>query len=236
MNFAWVLIAAAWAASAAEEEGFVPLFDGSTLGQWGGAAGFWRVEDGAITGETTAERTLAHHSYLIWRGGEFEDFELRLSFRLLSGNSGVQYRSRDLGDQEVAGYQCNIETKKPGRTAILEEMKGGRGGALAEVGRRVEIGPDGSRMVLGQIGDPARIEASIDMRGWNQLVIIARGDRLIHKLNGHVVVDVTDRQKGNAAGHGILALQLHAGRPMKVQFKDVRLKRLDREACGRLLR
>lgn len=222
---AWLLLVAAACARAGDnEEGFVALFDGSDLGQWDGASGYWRVEDGSITGETTPGRKLAHHSYLIWRGGELTDFELRLSFRLISGNSGIQYRSRDLGDHDVAGYQCNIETARSGRTAVLEEMKNGRGGALAEAGQRVRIVANGRRDVLGPAGDPQQIESSIDKRGWNQLSIIARGDRLIHTLNGHVVVDVTDCQTGKAARSGIIALQLHAGKPMKVQFKNIRVK------------
>lgn len=225
MFSSWLLIAIL--AVAGGNDGFVPLFDGATLAGWDGEDGFWSVEDGAITGKTTAERLLAHHSYLIWRGGELGEFELRLSFRLSSGNSGVQYRSRELDDYDVAGYQCNIETSRPGRTGILEEMKNGRGGTLAEWGQQVRIEPDGRRVVTGRTGETEAIGSSIDKRGWNRLTIIARGDRLVHVLNGQIVVDVTDRQRGKSARRGILALQLHAGRPMKVQFKDIELKRLD---------
>jgi len=207
------------------EAGFVSLFNGRNLDGWDGAAGYWRVEDGAITGETTKERPLSYHTYLIWRGGEVADFELRLSFRLVSGNSGVQYRSTDLGNHVVAGYQCNIQTAKAGRTAILEEMKKGRGGILAHIGEQVVIEPDGKRTVKAKLCDPATVEAIIDRRGWNTLTIIAKGDRLIHKLNGQVVTDAVDRETGKAASRGILALQLHSGKPMKVQFKDIRLRK-----------
>jgi hypothetical protein len=106
-------------------EGWIKPFNGEDLTGWDGAEGLWRVSNGTIIGETTSKRPLEHHSYLIWRGGEVEDFELRLKFRISRqrGNSGVQYRSRDLGNHNVAGYQCNIQTTRPGATAVLEEMK-----------------------------------------------------------------------------------------------------------------
>jgi hypothetical protein len=221
----WLLVAAAACVGAGDDAEFVPIFNGRDLEGWDGAPGYWFVENGLLTGRTTADRPLKRHSYLIWRGGPLDDFELRLAFRLRSGNSGVQYRGRDLGDHDVAGYQCNIQTAKPGATAVLEEMKNGRGGRLAEVGKRVEIAPHGERVVTGQTGDSLQIESTLDRRGWNQLTIIARGDRLIHKLNGRVAIDVTDRQEGKAARSGILALQLHSGKPMTVEFKDIRLAR-----------
>lgn len=201
------------------------LFNGRDLAGWEGAAGFWRVEDGAITGQTTPDHKLAHHTYLIWRGGKVADFELRQQFRLVKGNSGVQYRSRELPDFVVTGYQCNIETGRRGFTAVLEEMKG-RGGHLAEVGQQVRFHRDGAREVTGTTGSPALIEAAIKPRDWNELIIRAEGPRLRHWVNGRLVVDVTDEQEGKAARSGILALQLHSGPPMKVQFKDIRLKRL----------
>ncbi len=202
---------------------FTPIFNGRDLSGWDGKAGYWSVREGVITGETTRPRPLEHHSYLIWRGGMPGDFELRLKFRIFSGNSGVQYRSSDLGDFLVRGYQCNICTSAAGRTGILEEMKNGRGGALAEVGQCVRFDPDGRRIVVGHIDDADRVEQSLDPKGWNELSIVAIGDRLIHKVNGRIIVDVVDRQTNKSAQCGIIALQLHAGRPMKVQFADIRL-------------
>lgn len=217
------------ATQAAQPEG-MPLFNGRDLSGWEGAAGLWRVEDGAITGETTADRKLAYHSYLFWRDGQVADFELRLRFRLLRGNSGVQYRSRELPGFVVAGYQCNIETGRPGFTAVLEEMKG-RGGHLAEAGQQVRFRADGTRTVTGHTDNPSDIEAAIRRTDWNQLVIRAEGPRLRHWINGRLVVDVVDEQQGKSVRSGVLALQLHDGPPMKVQFKDIRLQRLPEAAC-----
>ena len=128
-----------------------------------------------------------------------------------------------MGNFLVRGYQCNICTSSAGHTGILEEMKNGRGGALAEVGQRVRFDPNGRRIVLGLIDGADRVEKSLDRKGWNRLSIVAIGDRLVHKINGFTVVDVIDRQTNKSAQRGIIALQLHAGRPMKVQCRNIRL-------------
>jgi hypothetical protein len=213
--------------TAAAAEDWQTIFNGKDLAGWDGEAGCWSVEDGAITGQTTPERPLRHHSYIIWRGGEVADFELQLKFRVSGrhGNSGVQYRSRDLGGHDVGGCQCNIEVGRAGSTAVLEEMKG-RGGHLAEIGQIVRFSADGVREVVGSTGNGDEINRSLIKDGWNDLTIRAEGPRLQHWLNGRLAVDVTDLQTNKAAQAGILALQLHTGPPMKVQFKNVRLRRL----------
>src|SRR3954471_20415542 len=93
------------------EAGFVTLFDGKTLAGWDGDPRLWSVEDGAITGRTTAEKTTKQNTFLIWRGGEPEDFELRLKCRIRGNNSGIQYRSTDEGNWVVRGYQCDLGTE-----------------------------------------------------------------------------------------------------------------------------
>src|SRR5713101_3748281 len=82
---------------AAHPAGFKPLFDGRSLGQWDGDKTFWRVEGGAIVGETTAEKQPADkkNTFLIYRGGEYGNFELRFKYKVAGFNSGIQYRSVD---------------------------------------------------------------------------------------------------------------------------------------------
>ncbi len=205
---------------------WIEPFNGSDLKDWDGAPGLWRVENGVLIGETK-DRSLEHHSYLIWRGGKLKDFELRLQFRVPGkhGNSGVQYRSRALGNHQVAGYQCNIHPRKNGSTAVLEEMKNGRGGHLADIGQKVELKSGNIRSVVGSIGNPATINGSLKRNDWNDLVIRAEGNRLRHWLNGHLAVDVSDNDV-KAASEGILALQAHYGPPMRVEFRNLRLRKL----------
>ncbi|HOW65460.1 MAG TPA: DUF1080 domain-containing protein [Candidatus Paceibacterota bacterium] len=207
----------------AGEPAVVELFNGRDLNGWDGDPKFWSVRDEAITGETTAANPTKNNTFLIWRGGEVADFELRLKYRIRGGNSGIQYRSKDLGNWISGGYQADIEAGT-NYTGILYEERGR--GILALRGEKVTIGAEGKKQVTASIGTAAEIQAAIKADDWNDYVVKAQGNHLVHIVNGKVTVDVTDEQTAQAAKTGILALQVHAGPPMTVQFKDVRLIRL----------
>jgi len=223
------------AARAEVEPGFRSLFNGADLTGWAGRTSHWSVQDGAITGTTTRETPARGNTFLIARDGDRDlivgDFELRCSFRFTSdwGNSGIQYRSKALPDFVVHGYQADMETGTNYSGILYEE--GGRG-ILCERGKKVVIRDDPARPgqpkieVVGTLGDAREMGALLRPREWNDYVIIARGNHLQHFINGHQTVDVVDEQSGKAAATGILALQLHAGPPMQVQFKNIRLKTL----------
>jgi type 1 glutamine amidotransferase len=209
-------------ALAADDDGFTPIFNGENLDGWSGDEKFWRVEDGAITGQTTAENPTSGNTFIIWRQGQVDDFELKLNYRIVGGNSGIQYRSTDLGNHVVGGYQADFEAGDTWSGAHYHER--GRG-ILAKRGEKTEVGPDGKVKVLETLGEGAELQSKIKKEDWNEYHIIAAGNHFIHKINGVVMSDVTDNDKNGFRQSGILALQLHAGPPMKVQFKDIRLKR-----------
>ena len=211
---------------AADDAGFVPIFDGKTLDGWEGNPDIWRVEDGAIVGQTIAEKPIKANTFLIWRQGKLDDFELRLSYRLTGGNSGVQYRSReftDVGPFVVGGYQGDFEsgTKYSG---ILYEERGR--GILTLRGQRMRINNDGTKTPGEPIGTAEDLQKSIKPGDWNELRIIAQGSKLQHFINGQLMSETVDEQEGKRTLEGILAFQVHQGPPMKVEFKDVHLKRL----------
>jgi hypothetical protein len=214
---------------AAQEEGFLSLFNGKDLSGWDGDPKFWSVRDGAITGQTTPENPTKGNTFLIWRGGTVDDFELRFSYRLVGGNSGVQYRSRDLGNWVVGGYQADFEAG-PRYSGILYE-EGGRG-ILADRGQLTVIEGDPKDpkkhqvKVIGSLGKSEEIQQVIQPEEWNDYVVIARGNQLIHIINGRVTAMAIDDHQAARAKSGILALQLHAGPPMLLQMKDIRLKPL----------
>jgi hypothetical protein len=208
----------------ADEEGFVSIFNGKDLSGWEGDSVHWSVEDGAITGRITPETVLkGNNTFLIWRGGEPADFELRLKFRLQASNSGVQYRSKVLDPQKfiVGGYQADIDTT--GRYIGINYEERGRG-ILVERGQKVEIGPDGKKTVVGALGDKDELLKKIKLGDWNEYTIIAQGNHLTHIINGTPMSEVIDNQPGKALTAGVIALQIHQGPPMVVQFKDVRIK------------
>ena len=206
------------------EEGFISLFDGKTLKGWDGNSKFWSVRDGAITGQTTSENPTKGNTFIIWRGGTVDDFELRLKFKIAGGNSGIQYRSKDRGNWVVGGYQADFEAGDT-FSGILYEEKGR--GILARRGQLTHItAEDGKHKinVIASLGDTKEINTVIKKEGWNDYQILARGNQLLHIINGRVTCQVKDDDAARAAKSGILALQLHAGPPMIVQFKDIRIK------------
>jgi type 1 glutamine amidotransferase len=218
-----LLLAAPSRATADDDAGFVSLFDGKTLAGWEGKPEFWRVEDGAIVGETTPEKPTTGNTFLIWRQGLVDDFELTCSYRLTGGNSGVQYRSKDLGDFVVGGYQADFESG-PKYSGILYEEKGR--GILAERGQRMTISAEGAKVAGAPIGTADDLQKVIKPGEWNDLRIVARGNKLQHFINGQLMSETTDEQPDKRRMEGVLALQVHAGPPMKLEVKDVRLKRL----------
>ena len=202
-----------------------PIFNGTDLAGWKGVEGFWSVKDGAITGQTTAEKPVKTNTFLIW-DGEVGDFELKFKYKIVGGNSGVQYRSKvvDPAYSVVAGYQADFEAGKTYSGILYEEKLRG---ILAQRGQIVTIadGEGGKPKieVTGSVGRSDEIQDSIKPEEWNDYKIVARGNRLKHYINGRQTVDVTD-ESAVGAKKGVLALQLHAGAPMTVQFKDVILK------------
>ncbi|NLY00010.1 MAG: DUF1080 domain-containing protein [Rhodopirellula sp.] len=208
------------------EEGFQPIFNGKSLDGWEGDPDLWQVEDGAITGRTNAEKPLKHNSFLIWREGEVGDFELRLEYRLEGGNSGIQYRSwqepESAGKWVIGGYQADIADNAK-YTGILygERFRG----ILALRGQKVVIGENHKPTVVEQFADSDKLQSAINPDGWNQYRIVARDFHFIHEINGQKMIEAMDEDTEMRRPSGLLALQVHVGPPMKVQFRNIRLKR-----------
>jgi hypothetical protein len=229
-------LAALAASSHAAESGFKSIFNGKDLTGWDGNKQFWSVRDGAITGQTTATNMVDGNTFLVWKGGEPKDFEFRAMFRLTAqndaafGNSGVQYRSHVIDPEKfvVGGYQADIDLSGKYAGMLYEER--GRG-ILMQPGQKIRVNPAGAngKAVIEQAGDPidaAKVTAAYKKGDWNEIVIIAKGNHLQHFLNGTLTADVTDNDLEKGAKSGVIALQLHKGPPMTIQFKDVKLKML----------
>jgi hypothetical protein len=206
------------------EEGFRPIFDGKTLDKWDGNRKLWRVEDGMIVGETTADNPTKGNTFLIWRGGAPGDFELKAEFCMPGpgfANSGIQIRSWEgPAKWQVSGYQCDMNDSDQ-YTGICygENFRG----ILALRGQKAVIGNDHRPRVVEQFGDSNEVAKAIKKHDWNEYHIIAQGNRIIQKINGQLMCEVVD-EDGAARKDGIIALQIHAGPPMKVQFRNLRIK------------
>ena len=207
----------------------------SVFEDWDGDPKFWRVENGVIVGESTPDKTVGPNTFLIWKGGTPGDFELKVEIKMNSTNSGIQYRSKMLppndGQPEgtpghawrLGGYQMDLDfdNRYPGQ--LYEEA--GRG-FLAERGTITYISRDGTKGQIGSLENADVLKALFKPGEWNQFHLIARGNTLIHIVNGHVTaVCVDDDVKGRAMA-GLIGFQLHAGPPMKLEIRNVAIKLL----------
>lgn len=227
-------------AAPAEAVGLRPLFNGKDLRGWDGDPRLWSVRDGVIHGETTAEQPTKGNTFLIFKGPDreaqlssvFRNFELRLSFRCnATNNSGIQYRSERLSnstnDWVVAGYQHEVrnEIDFPNVSSFIYDEKG-KAGRLCNIGERAIRTAAGEKRVTGTLIGEAAFKKLFRLDDWNDVVIIAQGPRVRHFLNGWLVVEFTDNDPLTTRTAGLLALQLHGGKPMWAEFRDIRIKEI----------
>lgn len=211
-----VLSSAAVTAQEAQE-----IFNGKDLSGWKGNTELWSVEDGAITGRTTADKPLKFNTFLIWDGGDVANFELELDYKIQGGNSGIQYRSKILNESDfvVGGYQADIDATMKFAGINYEEK--GRG-ILAQRGQRVTLEKSKDDWKVSEFGDATELGKKIH-DGWNHYRIVAQGNKLSHYINDQLMSEVIDNNQEKAQQSGVLALQIHTGDPMVIQFKNLRL-------------
>ncbi len=212
------------------------IFNGTDLTGWNGDPRLWSVKDGVIHGETTKEKAANGNTFLIWEGGTTKNFELRLSFRAAAtNNSGIQYRSRHVTEGNrirnkwvVRGYQHEIrnENTLPNVSGFIYD-EGGRRGRVCLVGEKASWDADGKKVAEGSLIQADEFKSLMKIDDWNDVVILAKGNHLQHFLNGRLIMDFTDNHPELALREGVLALQLHAGKPMWVEFKDIRIRNID---------
>ncbi len=209
--------------SSFSQDDFIALFNGKDLAGWEGDPKLWKVADGVITGTCTGPDSPEHNTFLIWRGGVVKDFELHATVRVVGdNNSGIQYRSRPLpevGSWAITGYQCDIHPTAAHNGMTYEEK--GRG-IFGLNGQSIALDPDGERWLVAE-RDPVQA----DVAQWNEYTVIARGNHLVHKINGRLTSELTDYDEKNRALEGLLAIQLHRGNANTVHIKDIRVKHLD---------
>ncbi len=228
-----VAVAALANTAAADDDGYVSLFDGKTLKGWNGDPKFWSVKDGAITGQTTKENPTKGNTFIIWTGGEVADFELKLQYKIVNGNSGIQYRSfkRPGGSDEwrIGGYQADFEAGKTYSGILYGEAFRG---ILANRGLKTELTRENGKFKVnkvGTVGNSAEIQSKIKHEDWNDYHITAKGFHFTHRINGVVTSECTDNDEEQRRAKGVLALQLHAGPAMTVQFRNIRIKHYESE-------
>jgi hypothetical protein len=216
-----------------DRSGFQQIFDGVSLKNWDGDPAYWKAENGALVGTSTAENAVKENTFVIWRGGEPADFELKLEYRMSSTNSGIQFRSSHVppggegrgavaGKWVLKGYQADIDFANQFTGMIYEER--GRG-FLMQRGQAVEIGADGTSRQIGRLErNPDELKALIKAGEWNTVHLIARGNTIMNIVNGEVTAFIIDDDAKGRALKGLLGFQIHTGPPMKIEFRNIYLK------------
>ncbi len=207
-----------------DEAAWEPIFDGSTLAGWSAPdLSYFRVADGAITGETTREHNPPRNQFIVWQGGELADFEVRFEFRIFgaSSNSGLQVRSQVREHGLVHGYQADIDGQGKFFAGIWDEY--GTRRSLSARGQHTVIAADGTRTVNAIPGAAALDGLALDQ--WTAYHLTAIGPRIELRVNGILATVLEDHEIGKAAAAGVLAMPIIPGEPMKVQYRRLELKR-----------
>jgi len=217
-----------------DEAGFQLVFDGKSLQGWEGDPKYWRVENGCLVGEVTPETLLKQNSFIIWRGGATRDFELKVEYRVSSrGNSGINYRSVQVqatnAPWAMQGYQADIDGAGQWTGQNYEE-RGRTFLALRGQITRVEDGK--TPLIVGSLGETNELSAVIRKEDWNEYHLIVRGSVMTHILNGRVMSVVIDDDAVHRRFDGLLGVQVHVGPPMKIEYRNFRLKQLSGESSA----
>ncbi|MCF0057038.1 DUF1080 domain-containing protein [Dyadobacter sp. CY356] len=224
-----------------KEKGFVQIFDGKSLKGWEGDTKYWRVENGNLVGEITPETLLKTNSFIIWKDGEPGDFELKGSFKITEkGNSGINYRSDKVADvpNALRGYQADIDGANRYTGQNYEERKRttlAYRGEIVTVNEPTDKSEEAfkanlknnawlGRTVTGSLGTTDELKTKIKSEDWNEFHLVVKGNRLQHYINGVLMSDVTDKDTVNGKSKGLLGVQVHVGPPMKVEYRDIRIK------------
>ena len=229
----------------ADHEGWTSIFDGRTLSGWTGNPEVWRVENGAITAESTAEKRVGS-THLIWEGGELADFEMKIEVRLDGDiHSGIAYRSVVAAPGPAAtgagvprqtlhvaadprwtlngpGLDYDQDRKMAGnvedRGTPRREIAWRGGIVQSTTGRRPRL--------IGTVGDADALMAAIKADDWNQVHIVARGHQLTHIINGQVMTVLFDDDTDYFRPKGLVGLQIEQWGVGRVNFRNIWVKRL----------
>jgi hypothetical protein len=209
-----------------DADGFITIFNGRDLAGWTGLADYWSVRDGSISGHQTKDTS--KQTFLVFSPFRVSDFELQLKYRFASpeGNSGIQFRSMVLDSEtyRVGGYQADFDAETIYDGSIYDEAGvAGDRGTMSNRGEKTMWDAQNRRHAEPLGESSAELKKLISPGEWNDVMLVAKGNHVVYRINGHVMTDLVD-DSPLALREGVLALQLHAGFTMDVRFKDVRIK------------
>ena len=206
---------------------FVKIFNGKSFKGWEADTSFWRIEDGVAIGQVLPGQPIKTNTFLIWKGGKPADFEFKALYRISpEGNSGVQYRSEAVKDipHALKGYQADIDGANTYTGQNYEER--GRG-FLAMRGQKVILRTNEKPLITDStgLGSSESLKALIK-NGWNEIHIIAKGNKMQHYINGVLMSEAIEEDTVKGKSSGLLGMQVHVMPKMKVEYKEIYIKKL----------
>jgi 3-keto-disaccharide hydrolase len=228
-----------------DHTGYVEIFDGKTLKEWDGDPDIWRVENGAIIGESTVEKP-KHNSYISYHGVQAKDFDLKLEIKVEhGGGSGIQYRSQTKVPWQrplpPGQKSVNLDWMMTGPQAdfwfpvspITAEWTGQfysentSLGILTWRGQLVESSAGQHPKLLANIADRNALGGYVRVNDWNQYFIMARGGTFIHVINGQLMaVYVDDDSDSSNNKSGMIGIEIE-GTPTRVSVRNLWIKKLN---------
>ena len=203
---------------------FINIFDGKTFNGWKADTSVWHIENGCFVGEVTASKQIQTNSFLIYTKSQAGDFEFKAAFKISKGgNSGVNYRSEELADIPYAlkGYQADIDGENVYTGQNYEER--GRG-FLAMRGQNATINNSKDAFIIKTIGNSDSLKSKIIVGDWNEIHLIVKGNNMKHYINGILMSETTDNDSLNSKLLGLIGLQVHVSKEMKVAYKNIQLQ------------
>ncbi len=205
---------------------FIKIFDGKTMSGWEADTNFWRIEDKCLVGKVTLEKPLKSNTFMIWRGFMPDNFEFKAQYRISGkGNSGINYRSEEVPGVKygLKGYQADIDGENQYTGQNYEER--GRG-FLAMRGQIALLKENQKPTIIGSVGNSDELKASIKSEDWNEIHIIVNGNLMKHYINGVLMSETTDEDTQKQKFGGLLGLQVHVMKNMKVEYRKIYLKEI----------
>ena len=203
---------------------FINIFDGKTFNGWKADTSVWHIENECFVGEVTPNKQIQTNSFLIYTRSQAGDFEFKAKFKISKdGNSGVNYRSEELATIPYAlkGYQADIDGENVYTGQNYEER--GRG-FLAMRGQNTTINNSKDAFIIKSIGNSDSLKSKIIVDDWNEIHLIVKGNNMKHYINGILMSETTDNDSLNSKLLGLIGLQVHVSKEMKVAYKNIQLK------------
>lgn len=210
----------------------------------------WKVVDGVIAGEfNTPAGTRNGQTFLIWKGGEVADYELKLEIKMegITADSGIQYRAYLLAPGQgrgaaaapapagpltsqsvqwnLGGYQFDFNY--PGNYDGQEAEAGpGARGIIAYRGQVVRAEEGKRPRLVGTLGTMESLGGYYRHNDWNQVHLIARGNTFTHLINGHVMSIFIDEDPTKFKPKGLIGLQCAGSGTVQISFRNIWLRRM----------